>query len=73
MVYPYDVKSGFIRKDPDAGKDWKPKEKGAAEDETGRQHHWLNGHESEQTPRDKGGQKSLACRSPPGHKQSDKA
>ena len=28
-----DVKSKLIRKDPDAGKDWKQKEKWAAEDE----------------------------------------
>ena len=28
-----DVKSQLIEKDPDAGKDWRQKEKGAAEDE----------------------------------------
>ena len=28
-----DVKSQLIRKDPDAGKDWEQKKKGAAEDE----------------------------------------
>ena len=32
--------------------------------------HWLNGHEFEQTLGD-GGQGSLACRSPWGHKESD--
>ena len=32
-----------------AGKYWKQKEKGAAEDEVVRQHHWLRGHEFEQT------------------------
>ena len=26
------MKSGLIEKDPDAGKDWRPKEKGVAED-----------------------------------------
>ena len=36
-----------------------------------RQHHQLNGHESEQTPEDKGGQKSLTCYSPWGQKESD--
>ena len=35
--------------------------KGATEDDMVRQHHWLNGHESEQTPRESGGQGSLAC------------
>ena len=34
-------------------------------------HHWLNGHESEQTPGDGEGQGSLACCSPLGHKESD--
>ena len=32
IFLPLDVKSWLIRKDPDAGKDWKQKEKGAAED-----------------------------------------
>ena len=39
----------FIGKDPFAGKDWRQKEKGKAEVEMVRQHHWLNGHEIEQT------------------------
>ena len=30
---PYDVKSQLIGKDSDAGKDWRQKEKGVAEDE----------------------------------------
>ena len=34
-------------------------------------HHRLNGHEFEQTPRDSGGQGSLACCSPWGRKESD--
>ena len=51
MLWPPDAKSWLIGKDPDAGKDWGQKEKGAAEDEMVRWHHWLNGHESEQTPR----------------------
>ena len=33
-------------------------------------HHRLNGHESEQTPGDSGGQRSLVCCSPWGHKES---
>ena len=32
-------------------------------------HHWLNGHEFEQTPGDSEGQGSLACYSPWGHKE----
>ena len=47
-----------------AGKDWKQKEKGAAEDEMVRQPHWLNGHEFEQTLGDSEGPGSLACSSP---------
>ena len=34
-------------------------------------HHWLNGHEFEQTPGDGEGQGSLACCSPWGHKELD--
>ena len=33
ILWPPDMKSQLIRKDPDAGKDWKQKEKGVAEDE----------------------------------------
>ena len=33
ILWTPDVKSQFIGKDPDAGKDWKQKGKGAAEDE----------------------------------------
>ena len=32
ILWPPDVKSWLIEKDPDAGKDWKQKEKGTAED-----------------------------------------
>ena len=45
-------------KDSDAGKDW-GKEKGMTEDEMVGCHHWLNGHESEQTLGDREGQRSL--------------
>ena len=58
----------FIGKDPDAQKDWRQKKKGAAEDEMVRKHHRLNGHESEQTPRDSEGQRSLVCCSPWGRR-----
>ena len=33
ILWPPDVKSQFIGKDPDAGKDWRQKEKRVAEDE----------------------------------------
>ena len=33
IFWPPDVKSQLIRKDPDAGKDWRQKEKEMAEDE----------------------------------------
>ena len=41
------------------------------EDELVGWHHGLYGHEFEQTLGDSGGQRSLACCSPWGHKQSD--
>ena len=47
------------------------KRKGAAEDEMVREHHWLNGHESEQTQGDSGWQRSWVLDNPWGHKQSD--
>ena len=40
-----------------------------AKNEMVRQHHQLNGHESEQTPGDSGGLRSLTCCSPRGHKE----
>ena len=50
MLWPPDTKSRLIEKDPDAEKDWKLEEKRATEDEMVGWHHWLNGHEFEQTP-----------------------
>ena len=47
-----DVKSQLIRKDPDPGKDWGQEEKRATDHEMVGWHHWLNGHEFEQTLRD---------------------
>ena len=61
VLWPPDTKSQFIGKDPDAGKDWEQKEKGATEDEMVGWYHWLNGHEYEQTWGDSEGQGSLAC------------
>ena len=45
VLWPPDVKSWLIGKDPDAGKDWRQEEKGATEDEMVGWHHWFNGHE----------------------------
>ena len=47
ILWPSDVKSWLIWKDPDAGKDWRQEEKGMTEDEMVGWHHWLNGHEFE--------------------------
>ena len=71
ILWPPDVKSWFIGKDPDAGKDWRQEEKGTTEDEMVGWHHGLDGSESEQTPGVGDGQRSLACYSPWGHKESD--
>ena len=43
ILWPPDVKNWLIGKDPDAGKDWKQKEKGTAEVEIVGWHHWLDG------------------------------
>ena len=64
LLWPPDMKSQLIRK-------VKAGEKGMTEDEMVEWHHWLNGHEFEQTLGDSEGQWSLACCSPWGHKESD--
>ena len=64
ILWPPDVESWFIRKDSDAGKDWRQEEKGTTEDEMVRRHYQLNGHEFEQAPGVGDGQGSLACCSP---------
>ena len=45
ILWPPDVKSWLIWKDPDAGKDWGQKEKGMTADKMAGWHHWLHGHE----------------------------
>ena len=64
-----DVDSQLIRKDPDAGKDWRQEEKGTTKDKMVGWHHWLIGHEFEQALGDGEGQGSLACWSLWGHKE----
>ena len=61
------MKSQFIGKDPDAGKDGEHEEKGMTEDEMVGWHHQLSGHEVE-IPGDSEGQGSLACCSLWSHK-----
>ena len=48
ILWPPDATSQLIRKDPDAGKDWRQEEKGTTKDVMVGWHHWLNGHEFEQ-------------------------
>ena len=50
ILWPPDVKSWLIWKDPDAGKDCKWEEKGMTENEKLGGHHWFNGYEFEQAP-----------------------
>ena len=66
----------LVRRDDSLGKtlmlgktEWE--EKGVTEDEMVGWHHQLNGHEFEQTLGDSGGQGSLACCSPWGHRELD--
>ena len=44
-LWPPDVKSLLIEKDPDAGKDWRQEKKGTTEDEMVGWYHQLDGHE----------------------------
>ena len=71
ILWPSNAKSWLIRKDTDAGKDWRQEKKGMTEDEIVGWYYQLNGHEFEQAPGDGEGQGSLACCSPWGHKESD--
>ena len=68
ILWPPDGKSCLAGKNPDAGRDWRQKEKRAAEDETARWYYQLNGHEFAQTAGHGGGQRSLACCSPWGRR-----
>ena len=72
VLWPPHVKSWFIWKDSDAGRDWRQEEKGMTEDEMAAQHHWLNGHESEWTPGVGVGQGGLACYDSRGRKELDR-
>jgi len=72
ILWPPDANSRLIRKDPDAGKDWKKVEKGTTEDETVEWHHQLNGRKFEQALGDGEGQRRLAVLQSMGHKELDR-
>ena len=61
----------LIGEDPDAGQDWRQKEKGMTEVKMVGWHHELNGHDFEQALGVGDGQGSLACCSTWGCKESD--
>ena len=69
ILGPSDMNNWLLRKDPDAGEDWRQEEKGMTEDEMVGWHHWLN--EFEQVLEVGNGQGSLPCCSPWGCKESD--
>ena len=71
ILWPLDMKSWLIGKDPDAGKDWGQEEKGTTEDEMVGWHHWLNGHGFGWTPGVDDGQGGLEGCSSWGRKESD--
>ena len=59
ILWPPDLKNQLIRKNSDAGKDWRQEEKGMTEDEMVGWHHQLNRHEFEQILGDSEGQGGL--------------
>ena len=71
ILWPPELKSQLVRRDPDAGKDRRQEEEGETADEMVAWQRWLNGHEFEQILGLSGGQRSLACCSPWGEKESD--
>ena len=71
ILWPPDVKSWLIWKDPDAGKDWKWEEKGTTEDEMVGWHHWLYEHEFDSTLGVGDEQGRMVCCNPWGHKELD--
>ena len=64
ILWPPDAKNWLTGKDPDVEKDWRQEEKGMTEDEMVGWHHWLSGHEFEQSLGIDDGQGSLASCSP---------
>ena len=68
ILWPPDVKSWLIWKDPDARKDWGQEEKGTTEDEMVGWHHWIDVHGFGWALQVGDGQGSLVCCSPWGQK-----
>ena len=71
ILWPPDARSWLIRKNLEAGKDWRQEDKGTTEDEMVGWHHRLDRHEFEQAAEDGEVQGSLVCCSPWGPKDSD--
>ena len=71
ILWPPDVKSWLIWKDPDAGKHWGQEEKGTTEDEMVGWHHQLNEHGFGWTPGVGDGHGGLMCCGSWGLKESD--
>ena len=71
ILWPPDVKSWLIWKDPNAGKDWGQEEKGTTEDEMVGWHHQLKRHGFGWTLGVGDGQGGLVCRGSWGRKESD--
>ena len=69
ILWPPDMKSWLIGKDPDAGKYWGQEEKGTAEDEIVGWHHRCNGYRFGWTLGVGDGQGGLACCSSWGRKE----
>ena len=70
VLWPPDAKSRLIRKDPDAGEDWRQKKR-ATEGETVGWHHRFSAHELGQTPVAGEGQGGLSCCSSCSRKELD--
>ena len=68
ILWSPDAKNQLIRKDPDAGKNWRQEEKGMTENKIVGWHHWFNGHAFEQALGVGDEQRSLACCSPWGYR-----
>ena len=69
ILWPPHATSWLSGQAPDAGEDWEQEEEGTTEDDMTGWHHWLHGHDFEQTPGDNEGQGILASCSPWGRKE----
>ena len=72
IFWPPDWKSQLNGEDYDAGKDWRQEAKKVTDGEMVGWHHWLNGHEFEQAPRDSGGQGSMVSSCSPWGRKNQK-